>query len=690
MLLNKRTKSSQKSRKGRRLAVEHLENRTLLSASAGLSAFFGPHGWGGYYGSWGYGSTSSTTAVDYSMSLPSKVLSGTIVSVKITALSANGRTATGYTGTGTSGAGVANLASSNGAQFYATATSTTPMTTPTVDFTNGVATIYVKFVNAGSQTITATDSATSSITGSAGTFVQTPDSVASFGATLPASVYAGAKTTVHAVAYDANGFVDTQYSGTADLTTTASGVTFSTTAVQFHNGYATFQVTYATPGTSEPITLTDSAISTATDTFSTNVVADVAAGYVINLPSKAIAGQPVNVQVSAVDANGNLVNSYSGTATVAITGSSTSSQNITFTNGKASFSVTFASSAVGTQGTVTVTDKATTSPLPTAEAFTSIVPQGRGGWGNGGGGGSGSSGSTGSTGSSGSSGSSGSTGSTGSSGSGATAASNASTSTNWSGYAVQASNGSVTAVSGTWTVPSVTGSGGYSAIWVGIDGYQSSTVEQIGTEQDTSGDGDYAWYEMYPGASQTITTLAISAGDSITGSVTYSGSSFTLTLTDNTTGKSFTTQQSGSNLQRSSAEWIVEAPWSGGVLPLANFNTVTFTNASATIGGKTGAINGSAWTPIAINMASSFGATEATTSVLNSTGNGFSVTYNSSGSSSSGNGFGFGFSGFGFGFGFGGLGFTVNTLAQNSQAPAANQQAALDYLFGSGVDFLRL
>ena len=115
------------------------------------------------------------------MSVPSKVLSGTIITVKITALAANGRTATGYTGTGTSGAGVANLTSSNGALFYASATSTTAETTPTVDFTSGVATIYVKFVNGGSQTITATDSATSSITGSAGTFVETPDAVASYG-----------------------------------------------------------------------------------------------------------------------------------------------------------------------------------------------------------------------------------------------------------------------------------------------------------------------------------------------------------------------------------------------------------------------------------------------------------------------------------------------------------------------------
>src|SRR5437870_4998940 len=61
-------------------------------------------------------------------------------------------------------------------------------------------------------------------------------------------------------------------------------------------------------------------------------------------------------------------------------------------------------------------------------------------------------------------------------------------STNWSGYAAEtnltapAAN-AVTAVSGSWVVPQVTGSStGYSSVWVGIDGYSSATVEQIGTE----------------------------------------------------------------------------------------------------------------------------------------------------------------------------------------------------------------
>lgn len=67
-------------------------------------------------------------------------------------------------------------------------------------------------------------------------------------------------------------------------------------------------------------------------------------------------------------------------------------------------------------------------------------------------------------------------------------------------------NGAVTPVKGSWVVPAVTGTGyGSSAAWVSIDGDQSYTVEQIGTDSDTAAtaawDGTpqyFAWYEMYP------------------------------------------------------------------------------------------------------------------------------------------------------------------------------------------------
>ena len=57
----------------------------------------------------------------------------------------------------------------------------------------------------------------------------------------------------------------------------------------------------------------------------------------------------------------------------------------------------------------------------------------------------------------------------------------ASTSSNWSGYAASAPANSVSYVAGSWVVPTASSkTNGYSSVWVGIDGYNSSTVEQIG------------------------------------------------------------------------------------------------------------------------------------------------------------------------------------------------------------------
>ncbi len=209
----------------------------------------------------------------------------------------------------------------------------------------------------------------------------------------------------------------------------------------------------------------------------------------------------------------------------------------------------------------------------------------------------------------------------------APAATTASTSSNWSGYAVTTKAGAVTNVSGAWVVPAVTGTGNtYSSVWVGIDGYNSSTVEQIGTEQDISNGKPvyYAWYEMYPQYPVNL-SLAIHPGNTISAHVSYGSSGiFTLQITNTTTGGTFTTTQSLTSAQRSSAEWIVEAPSAGGVLPLANFGQVTFSAATATINGSTGPID--TWPNYSTNMVSRSG-TEDTTSSLNSTGDGFTETF---------------------------------------------------------------
>ncbi len=212
------------------------------------------------------------------------------------------------------------------------------------------------------------------------------------------------------------------------------------------------------------------------------------------------------------------------------------------------------------------------------------------------------------------------------------------TSSNWSGYAVETNlsnpqSNAVSDVKGQWTVPAVNCSGTttntYSALWIGIDGYSDSSVEQTGTEQDCiNGIASYsAWYEMYPKPSFRV-NIAVKAGDIVSARVQYVGNKFVLTLNNVTTGKTFTTSQK-SNAQRQSAEWIAEAPWSGGVLPLANFGTMLFSNAGATLNGHAGTISDGAWKNDQIIMANSLGIAKATPSSLSLDGSRFSITWHS-------------------------------------------------------------
>jgi len=221
------------------------------------------------------------------------------------------------------------------------------------------------------------------------------------------------------------------------------------------------------------------------------------------------------------------------------------------------------------------------------------------------------------------------------------------TSSNWSGYAVTGSRNSVTDVKGSWIVPAVTGCSStnqYSSFWIGIDGYNSNTVEQIGTDSDCQGGIPtyYAWYEFYPHWFHVITLNApILPGDTMSAEVKYSGGMFIVSLSDVNTGQSFSLRVKMTNARLSSAEWIAEAPWSGGVQALANFDTVNFganfTNvpdtSSATVGGVTASIGkfGSPTQPSSpvqqITMTSGSGAAKAQPSDLSNDGSSFSIQW---------------------------------------------------------------
>jgi Peptidase A4 family len=214
---------------------------------------------------------------------------------------------------------------------------------------------------------------------------------------------------------------------------------------------------------------------------------------------------------------------------------------------------------------------------------------------------------------------------------------------NWSGYAVTGS--SFTVAKGSWTIPTVncsTTPNTYSSFWVGIDGYSSSTVEQTGTDSDCDGrtPSYYAWYEFYPAGSVLISSVPVSPGNQMSASVTFSGSLFTITITNETTGKSYSKSSTVSGAARSSAEWIAEAPCCtrrGGILPLADFGTVDFGQDYTNVSGTNDATDSSISGDIAaygsavnsITMVSSRGAQEAVPSALSSDGTSFTVAWKS-------------------------------------------------------------
>ena len=213
-------------------------------------------------------------------------------------------------------------------------------------------------------------------------------------------------------------------------------------------------------------------------------------------------------------------------------------------------------------------------------------------------------------------------------------------STNWSGYAVQAASQFTEAV-GTWVEPAASCSqllgATYAAFWVGIDGYSTSSVEQLGTDSDCAGRKSpsyYAWWEMYPAGSVSLskTTYPVQPGDTLTATVSRSGTSYTLEL-QSSRGWTFTTVQTGSDAN-GSAEWIAEAPEICSLFfcrnaNLTNFGTVHFTGSEAATGGSVQPISAfpADSGPHDITMTTTTGTVRAQPSAVDSTGTAFTDTW---------------------------------------------------------------
>jgi len=188
---------------------------------------------------------------------------------------------------------------------------------------------------------------------------------------------------------------------------------------------------------------------------------------------------------------------------------------------------------------------------------------------------------------------------------------------NWSGYAIghYQTGQNYTSAQGSWVVPTVTfgatqssTSEQYSATWVGIGGFcmnalctrSDRTLIQLGTSQYVSSSGAtsyFAWYEMLPQAPVTITAITVSPGDQISASLqcvsacSAKKQGWQLSMTNTTTGQNWSQKFTYAS-SLASAEWIEEAPYSNGVLPLADFNVVGI---ASSLGGN------SAWNSLTVS-----------------------------------------------------------------------------------------
>jgi len=167
-------------------------------------------------------------------------------------------------------------------------------------------------------------------------------------------------------------------------------------------------------------------------------------------------------------------------------------------------------------------------------------------------------------------------------------------SSNWAGAVLTGSG--YTTVTGTVVVPRPQEpSGGSSrtqyaaSAWVGIDGDTcQSAILQTGVDfyiEDGQASFD-AWYEWFPNYAYNFDGITINVGDTIKMTVTAESTSSGTAIIDNlSTGRTVSHSFSGesSQLCQSDAEWIIEDFSSGSSLvPFADFNTVTFTDASVT------------------------------------------------------------------------------------------------------------
>jgi hypothetical protein len=124
-------------------------------------------------------------------------------------------------------------------------------------------------------------------------------------------VTAGTTATITVTALNADGSVNTGYSGTAHFTSSDPKATLPADST-LTNGTGTFNVALVTAGT-QSITASDAANSLTGSETGITVNPAAATQFVITGPASIASGKSFNITVTAEDAYGNIATGYTGT-----------------------------------------------------------------------------------------------------------------------------------------------------------------------------------------------------------------------------------------------------------------------------------------------------------------------------------------------------------------------------------------
>jgi len=280
------------------------------------------------------------TATHFVITPTTPATAGSPVTYTVMALDSSNNPVTGYAGT-------VQIASSDSA-------ATLPSD---ITMSGSTATFSVTLKTAGSRTITATDTATSPITGTA-TITVNPSTVHGFSfSATPASTPAGSSFSTTITAIDQYGNTATGYAGTVHFSSSDGAADLPSDST-LTNGVGSFSVTLKTAG-SRTITARDTITASITGSSAITVTPAAGTRFSVSAPASALAGSSSSITVTALDSYGNTGTGYTGT--VHLTSSDSTAiipADSTLTLGEGSFSITL--KTAGAQ-TITATDTGTAS-----------------------------------------------------------------------------------------------------------------------------------------------------------------------------------------------------------------------------------------------------------------------------------------------------------------------------------------